>query len=89
MRSWCGLVFSMKQFPSVSALMAASSIPSTLQASLLFPVAHSFTLLNDTFDWSTDAMLKLKDGVVMAEQHQEGRVQDSQSMLDRQCAKAP
>ena len=34
-------------------------------------------------------MLKLKDGVVMAEQHQEGRVQDSQSMLDRQCAKAP
>ena len=28
----------------------------TLQASLLFPFAHSFTLLHDTFDWSSDAV---------------------------------
>ena len=34
----------------VSALTAASSIPSTLQASLLFTVARWFTLINEKFD---------------------------------------
>ena len=68
----------MKQFPSVSALTAASSNSSTLQASLSFPVAHSFTLIQDTFDWSTDA--KLEEGVVSVTVKQN---QDSQSMLDR------
>ena len=41
--------------------------------------------------WSTDAKLKLKVGVVSAtvKQHTEGRLQDSQSMLDRCVAQAP
>ena len=37
------------------SLTAASSIPSTLQASLIFSVAHSLTLV-DKFDWSTVTM---------------------------------
>ena len=51
----------------------------------VIPIAHSFTLLHDTFDWSTDAKSKLKFGVVSVtmEQHTEGWLQDSQSMLDR------
>ena len=79
------LVSSMKQVPSVSAFTAASSIPSTLQASLLFTIAHSFKLIHDTSDRSTDAKLKLKVGVVSVtvKQHTEGRLQDRQSMLDR------
>ena len=56
---------------NVSALTAASLIPSTLQASLLFPLAHSFTLLHDTFDWGTDAKSKLKFGVVFASMEQQ------------------
>ena len=32
----------------------------------VFPIAHSFTVLHDTFDWSTDAKSKLKFGVVLA-----------------------
>ena len=88
----------MKQFPSASALTAASSIPSTLQASLILPAVHSFTLSHDTFDWRIDA--KLKVGVVFVtteqqvvsvtvKQHAEGRLQDSQSMLDRFVTQAP
>ena len=79
------LVSSMKQFPSALTLMAASYLPSKLQASLVFPVAHSFTLIHDTSERSTDAKLKLKIGVVCVcdgEQHTEGRLQDNQSMLD-------
>ena len=50
----------------VSAVTAASSVPSSLRASLLFPIAHSFTLLHDTLDCGTDAKSKLKFGVVVA-----------------------
>ena len=48
-------------------------------------VAHLFTLFYDTFDGSTDAKSKSKFGAVSVtmEQHTEGRLQDSQSMLDR------
>ena len=55
----------MKQVPVVSASTAASSIPSTLHASLTLFVDPSFSLVNDEPDnWSTDAGLKLKVGVV-------------------------
>ena len=71
----------------MSALTAASSIPSKLQASLIFPVDPSFSFGSDDDpdNWSTDAKLKLKVGAVSvaAKQHTEGRQQDSQSMLDR------
>ena len=35
------------------------------------PVAHSFTLLHDTFDWGTDAKSKLKFGVVSVTMEQQ------------------
>ena len=70
----------------VSALTAASSIPSKLQASLTFPVDPSFSFESkDEHDkWSIDAKLKLKVGVVSVtvKQLTEGRLQDSPSMLD-------
>ena len=60
------LVSSMKHVLFVSALTAASSIPSTLQASLRFFVDPSFSFESDDEpdNWSTDAKLKLKVGVV-------------------------
>ena len=76
----------MKQVLFVSALTAASSIPSKLQASLTFAVdpSLSFESDDDPDNWSTDAKLKLKVGVVSVtvNQHTEGRLHDSQSMLD-------
>ena len=51
----------------------------------VFFVDPSFSLMNDELDnWSTDAKLKLKVGVVSVtvEQHTEGRLQDGQSILD-------
>ena len=50
----------------VSALTAASSIPSTLQASLTFFIDPSFSFISDDEpdNWSTDAKLKLEVGVV-------------------------
>ena len=72
--------------PFVSALTAASSIQSKLQASLIFPVDPSLSFASDDEldNWSTDSKLKLKVGVVSVtvKQHTEGRLQDSQSMLD-------
>ena len=80
------LVYSMKQVLSVSAWTAASSIPSKLQASLIFPVGPSLSFESDDEpdNRSTDAQLKLKVGVVSVtvKQHTEDRLQDSQSMLD-------
>ena len=60
------LVSSMKQVPSVSALTAASSIPSTPQAPLTCFVDPSLWFGSDDEpdNWSTDAKLKLKVGVV-------------------------
>ena len=58
--------FFKKRTASISAVTAASSVPSSLRASLLFPIAHSFTLLHDTLDCGTDAKSKLKFGVVVA-----------------------
>ena len=76
----------MKQVLFVSALTAASSIPSKLQASLIFSVDPSLSFKSDDEpdNWSTDAKLKLKVGVVSVavKQHTEGRLQHSQSMLD-------
>ena len=70
----------------LSALTAASSIPSKLQASLIFSVDPSLSFQSDDEPdhWSTDAKLKFKVGVVSVtvKQHTEGRLQDSQSMLD-------
>ena len=37
----------------------------------VIPVARSFTLLHGTFDWSTDAMSKLKVGVVFVTMEQQ------------------
>ena len=37
----------------------------------VIPVAHSFTLLHDTFDWNTDVKLKLKVGVVFVTMEQQ------------------
>ena len=70
----------------LSALTALSSIPSKLQASLIFTVDPSLSFQSDDEPdhWSTDAKLKFKVGVVSVtvKQHTEGRLQDSQSMLD-------
>ena len=81
----------MKQFLFVSTLTAASSIPSKLQASLIFPVDPWFSFERDDEpdNWSTDAKLKLKVGVVSvtAKQHREGPLQYSQSMADLQMVK--
>ena len=70
----------------LSALTAASSIPSKPQASLIFSVDPSLSFQSDDEPdhWSTDAKLKFKVGVVSVtvKQHTEGRLQDSQSMLD-------
>ena len=81
-----GLFVGNKPMFCVSALTAASSIPSTLQASLRFFVDPSFSFESDDEpdNWSTGAKLKLKVGVVSVtvKQHTEGRLQDSQSMLD-------
>ena len=72
--------------PFVSALTAASSIQSKLQASLIFTVDPSLSFeSDDKFDnWSTGSKSKLKVGVVSVtvRRHTEGRLQDSQSMLD-------
>ena len=75
------LVPSMEEVFFVSALTAASSIPLTLQAALIFFVAPSFSFIGDDEpdNWSIDAKLKMKATV---EQHTDGRLQDSQSMLD-------
>ena len=60
--------------------------PSTLQASLLFPVdpSLSFESADELDNWSADAKLKLKVGVVSVtvKQHTEDWLQGSQSMLD-------
>ena len=60
--------------------------PATLQASLFFPVdpSLSFESADEPNNWSTDAKLKLKFGVVSVtvKQHQEDRLQDSHPMLD-------
>ena len=65
--------------------------PSTLQASLLFPVdpSHSSESAEELDNWNIDAKLKLKVGVVSVtvKQHSEDRLQDSQSMLDLQMVK--
>ena len=70
----------------LSALTAASLIPSTLQTSLIFTVDPllSFESADEADNWSTDAKLKFKVGVVSVavKQHTEDRLQDSQSMLD-------
>ena len=80
----CVLVYSMKQiffYVSIDGIE-----PSTLQGSLIFTVDPllSFESADEPDNWSTDAKLKLKVGVVSvtAKQHQEDRLQDSQSMLD-------
>ena len=60
----------------MSALTAASSVQSKLQASLIFPVDPplSFESDDEPDNWSTDS--------VAVKQHSEDRLQDSQSMLD-------
>lgn len=63
--------FFKKRTASISAVTAASSVPSSLRASLLFPIAYSITLLHDTFDCGTDAKSKLKFGVVVATMEQQ------------------
>ena len=73
--------------PCVSALEAASPVRLTLQATLIFFAAPSFLLTRDDGldNWSIDAKLKLKVGVVSVtvEQNTEGRPHDNQSMFDR------
>ena len=70
----------------MSALTAASSIPSKLQASLTFTVdlSLSFESEDELDKWSIDAKLQLKVGVVSVtvKQLTEGRLQDSPSTLD-------
>ena len=60
--------------------------PSTLQASLLFPVDPSLSLesADEPDNWSADAKLKLKVGVmsVTVKQHTEDWLQGSQSIID-------
>ena len=60
--------------------------PSTLQASLIFTVdpSLSFESADELDNWSTDAKLKWKVGVVSVtvKQHTEDRLRDSQSMVD-------
>ena len=60
--------------------------PSSRQASLLLPAdpSHSFESADEPDNWSIDAKLKLKVGVVSVtvKQHTEDRLQDSQSLLD-------
>ena len=50
------LVLSVEQVPVVQALTAASSVPLTLEATMIFFVAPSFLLINDESDnWRTGA----------------------------------
>ena len=68
-----------------------TEFPSTFLASLMFTVDPSlpFNGADEPDNWSTDAKLKLKVGVVSVtvKQHQDDRLQDSQSMLDLQMVK--
>ena len=75
------LVSSLERVPSVSAVVASSSIPVTLQATLIVFAFRSSSLINDELNyWSIDAKLKMLS--VTVEQPTEGRLQDGQSMLD-------
>ena len=64
MRCFVRAGFFEKGIASVSALTAASSIPSTLQASLLFPLLIRSRCHTTRFDWSTDEKSKMKFGDV-------------------------
>ena len=75
------------QFDETSLFVSFDGIkPSTLQAFLLFTFdpSLSFEGVDEPDNWSTDAKLKLKVGVVSVtvKQYKEDRLQDSQSMLD-------
>ena len=85
-RSLCVLVYSMKQVFFRVSFDGSEFDPIKLQASLIFPVDPSLSFESDDEpdNWSTDAKSKLKVGVVSVtvNQHTEGRLQHSQSMLD-------
>ena len=63
----------------VSALTAVSSVPSKLQASLIFPDDPSLSFESDDEpdNWSTDAKLKVGVVSVTVKQPAEGRLQES------------